>query len=71
MQPKSEVLFVATYDSGHEEWLWIEAHVICGADHVAGAIAKQRQQQGMLPEGNIQIVRRADHSVARRDEPAR
>jgi hypothetical protein len=41
MQSKSEVLFIATYDSGHEEWLWMDAQIIRGGDHVAGAIAKQ------------------------------
>jgi len=53
MQSKNEALFIATYDSGHEERLWMDAQIIRGGDHVAGAIAKQSQQHGMLPEGNI------------------
>jgi len=58
MQSTNDVKFVATYDSGHEEWFWIDAQVIRGGDQMAGTIAKQRQQQGTLPEGNIRSIKR-------------
>ena len=37
---------------------WIDAQVIRGGDQMAGTIAKQRQQQGTLPEGNIRSIKR-------------
>jgi hypothetical protein len=58
MQPNSDVMFIVTYDSGHEEWFWIDAQVIRGGDQMVGAMVKLRQQRGMLPEGNIQSIQR-------------
>jgi hypothetical protein len=52
------VKFVATYDRGHEEWFWVDAQVIRGGE-MAGIIAKQRQQQGRLPEGNIRSIKQS------------
>ena len=51
-------MFIVTYDSGHEEWFWIDAQVIRGGDQMVGAMVKLRQQRGMLPEGNIQSIQR-------------
>ena len=58
MQPNSDVMFIVTYDSGHEEWFWIDAQVIRGSDQMVGALVKLRQQRGLPPEGNIQSVKR-------------
>ena len=58
MQPNNDVMFVVTYDSGHEEWLWIDPQLMRGGDQMVGAFVKQRQQRGWLPEGNIQSIRR-------------
>jgi hypothetical protein len=51
-------MFVVTYDSGHEEWCWIDAQLTRGGDQVVGALVKQRQQRGWLPEGNIESIKR-------------
>jgi hypothetical protein len=58
MQPNSDVMFVVTYDSGQEEWFWIDAQLTRGGDQVVGALVKQRQRRGWLPEGNIQSIKR-------------
>jgi hypothetical protein len=58
MQPNSDVMFVVTDDSGQEEWLWIDAQLTRGGDQVVGALVKQRQRRGWLPEGNIQSIKR-------------
>lgn len=44
MQSNGEVMFVATYDSGHEEWFWIDARELRGSDEMVKTIAKLRQR---------------------------
>jgi len=42
MQPNSDVMFIVTYDSGHEEWFWIDAQAIRGGDQMVGAMVLAR-----------------------------
>ena len=34
--PKNDVMFLVTYESGHEEWLWIDDRMLPGGDQMAG-----------------------------------
>lgn len=59
MPSNDEVMFVATYRSGHEEWLWVNADsVLLQGDQVAWRVALQRQEGGWLPKGVIVSVER-------------
>ena len=58
MQPKSDVKFLVTYDSGHEEWFWIDERLIWGGDQLVGALVRQGQQRELLPAGKIRSVKR-------------
>ena len=59
MQPNSDVMFIVTYDSGHEEWLWIDAQVMRGSDQMVGALVN-RKQRGLPPEGTSRTSSDAD-----------
>ena len=39
MKTTTEVKFIAPYETGHQEWLWIDPRAILAGDHMAGAIA--------------------------------
>ena len=60
MQPNSDVMFIVTYDSGHEEWLWIDAQVMRGSDQMVGALVKLRQQRGLPPRETSRTSSDAD-----------
>jgi hypothetical protein len=52
------VMFAVNYDDGRTAYLVIENHGASGHDHRVAAIARERQDQGQLPEGNITVIRR-------------
>jgi hypothetical protein len=52
------VMFAVSYDDGRTAYLVIENHGKSGNDHLVGAIAKERQEQGVLPPGTITGVKR-------------
>ena len=47
----------ATHGDGRTAYLWLDGHNPAD-DHRVGAIAKERQEQGSLPEGVIASVKR-------------
>jgi hypothetical protein len=51
-------MFAVSYDDGRTAYLVIENHGKSGNDHLVGAIAKERQEQGVLPPGTITGVKR-------------
>ena len=53
-----KVAFVATYRDGGEEWFAIDTSALSGGDHVAEAVAKERQGLKLLPAGEIVGVKR-------------
>ena len=55
--PAKTVMFAVDYDDGRTAYLWLDDHAKDG-DHLVGAIAKERQQQGVLPEGTITRIKR-------------
>jgi hypothetical protein len=52
------VMFAVSYDDGRTAYFVIENHGKPGNDHLVGAIAKERQEQGILPPGAITGIRR-------------
>ena len=55
---KSDVKFLVTYDSGNEEWFWIDDRLVWGGDQMVGTFVRQGQQRELLPAGNIHSVKR-------------
>jgi hypothetical protein len=51
-------MFAASYDDGRTAYFVIEGHSGPNDDHVAIIIAKEQQEAGILPEGNITRVKR-------------
>jgi hypothetical protein len=54
---KSDVMFVATYFDGSEEWFGIPADRLRG-DQSVGEFAQEQQRIGWLPAGRIVSVKR-------------
>lgn len=57
LAPTKSVMFAVDYDDGRTAYLWLDDHAK-GGDHLVGAIAKERQEQGVLPEGTITKIKR-------------
>ena len=55
--PKS-VMFAVSYDDGRTAYLVVENHGQSSDDYLVGPIARERQDQGNLPEGTITRIRR-------------
>ena len=55
--PKS-VMFAVNYDDGRTAYLVIENHGPSSDDFAVGAVAREHQEQGLLPEGTIRTIRR-------------
>ena len=51
------VAFAVNYGDGRTAYLWLDGHNPAD-DHRVGSIAKERQEQGVLPEGVIASVKR-------------
>jgi hypothetical protein len=51
------VTFAVNYGDGRTAYLWLDGHNPAD-DHRVGAIVKERQEQGTLPEGAIASVKR-------------
>ena len=52
------VMFAVGYDDGRTAYLVIENHGPSSDDYRVGPIAKERQEQGLLPEGTITTIKR-------------
>jgi hypothetical protein len=52
------VMFQIGYEDGRTAYLWVGGHGGSGDDHLVGAIAKQQQEQGLIPPGNVVSIRR-------------
>jgi hypothetical protein len=51
-------MFQIGYEDGRTAYLWVDGHGGSGDDHLIGAIAKQQQEQGLIPPGNVTSIRR-------------
>lgn len=55
--PKS-VMFAVSYDDRRTAYLVVENHGQSSEDYMVGAIAREHQEQGTLPEGIITGIKR-------------
>jgi hypothetical protein len=51
-------MFAVNYDDGRAAYLWVEGHGKGSDDRIVVALANQRKQQGLLPEGTIASIKR-------------
>jgi hypothetical protein len=56
--PAKSVMFAINYDDGRTAYLVVEQHGKPNEDYLVGPIAKERQEQGVLPEGTITNIKR-------------
>ena len=56
--PAKSVMFAVNYDDGRTAYLVIDNHGKPSDDYRVTAIAKERQAQGTLHEGNITSIKR-------------
>ena len=52
------VMFAVRYEDGRTAYMVIENHGRTNDDHMVGSIARERQEAGVLPEGNITGIKR-------------
>ncbi len=52
------VMFAVNYDDGRTAYLVVENHGTGDQDYLVPTIARERQVQGELPEGNITTIKR-------------
>lgn len=55
--PTRTVTFAVNYDDGRTAYLWLD-DAPKGDDHLVGAVARERQASGALPEGRISSIKR-------------
>jgi hypothetical protein len=51
-------MFAVSYDDGRTAYLVVEHHGKSSDDYLVGAIAREQQEQGALPEGTITGIKR-------------
>ncbi len=51
-------MFAVSYDDGRTAYLVVENHGTGDQDYLVPTIARERQVQGELPEGNITTIKR-------------
>lgn len=52
------IMFAISYDDGRTAYMEIENHGKANDDRLVAPIARERQEQGILPEGNITRIKR-------------
>ena len=60
MQQSHRVMFVVEYEDGRTAEFSIDRLTLSLGDYVARIIARERQEKGDLPSGEIRAVRRSD-----------
>jgi hypothetical protein len=56
--PATSVMFTVTYTDGRTAYLWSEGHSKGVDDLRIGMIAREQQEQGLIPPGDIASIRR-------------
>jgi hypothetical protein len=51
-------LFAVNYADGRTAYITISPYMLRNGDHIAPAVARERQEKGEIPEGEIATVRR-------------
>ena len=52
------VMFAVSYDDGRTAYMWVDGAARVIDDRVMGPVAKERQEQGLLPAGTITGIKR-------------
>jgi hypothetical protein len=56
--PAKSVMFAVSYDDGRTGYLVVENHGKASDDYLVPSIARERQDRGTLPQGNITSIKR-------------
>ena len=56
--PAKGVMFAVNYDDGRTAYLFVENHGKSSDDRLLASIARERQAQGILRDGNIASIKR-------------
>jgi hypothetical protein len=56
--PAKTVMFAVNYDDGRTAYMWIDGTTRLIDDRIMGPIAKEQQDQGLLPAGVITGIKR-------------
>jgi hypothetical protein len=56
--PSKSVMFAVNYDDGRTAYMWIDGAARVIDDRIMGPVAKERQEQGLLPAGTITGIKR-------------
>jgi hypothetical protein len=54
----TNIMFAVNFEDGRTAYITISPKMLAAGDHVAGSIARERQNKGEIPEGEIASVRR-------------
>jgi hypothetical protein len=54
----TNIMFAVNYDDGRTAYITISPKVLGAGDHVARTVARERQDKGEIPEGEIASVKR-------------
>ena len=52
------VMYAVTYKDGRTAYLWVEGNNKAADDHLVSLIAKEQQEQGLIPAGEIVRIKR-------------
>jgi hypothetical protein len=56
--PAKSVMYTVTYQDGRTAYLWVDGNNRAADDRLVGLIAKDQQEQGLIPEGTIASIKR-------------
>ena len=51
-------MFAVTYQNGNTAYITISPFILRNGDHVVAAVARERQEKGEIPDGEIASVKR-------------
>ena len=52
------IMFAVHYDDGRTAYITVSPKLLEGGDHLVLSIARERQQKGEIPDGNIKTAKR-------------
>ncbi|GEO14543.1 hypothetical protein [Microvirga aerophila] len=56
--PAKSVMYTVTYKDGRTAYLWVDGNNKAADDRLVGLIAKDQQEQGLIPDGTIASIKR-------------
>jgi hypothetical protein len=61
----SRVGFVVEYKDGKRRHISINRYALLSGDHLARIVAREKQRDGTLPQGDIATIKRAPENLGR------